>query len=277
MSSPDFEKNFLRYINDTLEHLIEGRYKKHEITAVPDNPLADGIVRKLESLAHDLEKIQERANRLSNGKIEPDAADETELCSGQIRGLLSLIEKRLAELEKTSSTEAMTGMLNKRAGMLSMEKRLLESEAEEEHCLAFIDLDGLKQINDSFGHQAGDLFIISMAGIISSSIRRTDIAARYGGDEFLVFFVRCNKNAAEEKMLEMQGALHRLNISVAYPYNMSFSWGIASSKLDHPLDIWEMVYLADRRMYANKRYSHDAGSSMSVRRIQAFADKLQPE
>lgn len=276
MSSPDFDNNFLHYINDALEQLIQGRYQ-HEMAAAPDDPLAHGIVRKLESLACDLEKIQRRAHRSCSGKIDSGAAEEAGQNADYTKGLLSLVEKRLAELEETSSIDDMTGMLNRRTGMLAMEKRLLESGGEEEHCLAFIDLDRLKQINDSFGHQAGDLFIMSVAGVISSSIRRTDIATRYGGDEFLVFFENRCKKFAEGKMLEMRGALHRLSVGTACLYDMSFSWGIASSKLDNPLDIWEMVYLADKRMYANKRRSRAVSASMSRHRIQAFAEHPQSE
>lgn len=68
---------------------------------------------------------------------------------------------------------------------------LLEASCGETHTLAFLDLDGLKKVNDCLGHEEGDHYITAVSDILRTSIRNTDILCRYGGDEFLIVFRNC--------------------------------------------------------------------------------------
>jgi len=248
------DKSFLNYVDDALENLLHGSCPGAMTTgAWHDNPVANKIINKLEKLAHNLREIQELVLRLDESKPEPEASGGRSR-SMQLQNLLSFMERRVSELEESSATDAMTGMLNRNAGVRAIEKRLSEVTPGEECSLVFIDLDNLKQINDTFGHKEGDLFITCVTEIISSSIRCSDIAVRYGGDEFLILFTGCDRNAAEKRMREMYGALNKHNEDAAYPYHMGYSYGIATVASGRSANIWDMVHLADRMMYANKRH-----------------------
>ena len=87
------------------------------------------------------------------------------------------------------SIDSMTGVLNRKSGLGLLERELkLAKDNDKNLVISFIDVDGLKIINDTFGHEQGDKLLISVAEILKKSIRKTDFAIRMGGDEFLVVF-----------------------------------------------------------------------------------------
>lgn len=95
-------------------------------------------------------------------------------------------EKRLIELENTASRDSMTQLLN-RFGYWERVRKLLHSgDSEKKLGIVFIDIDKLKQINDTLMHKEGDRALKQISELISSSIRSRDIAVRYGGDEFVI-------------------------------------------------------------------------------------------
>lgn len=101
--------------------------------------------------------------------------------------------RRLEELERTSQTDALTGLLNRR-GLETQYKRLSSSSG---FALIAIDLDGFKQVNDAHGHPAGDLVLVETAARLNSAVRATDLVCRTGGDEFIIV-VAAGKRQTEE-------------------------------------------------------------------------------
>ncbi|WP_159314374.1 GGDEF domain-containing protein, partial [Klebsiella pneumoniae] len=103
-----------------------------------------------------------------------------------------MLEKLRLENKKLNylvSIDSMTGVLNRKSGLGLLERELkLAKDNDENLVISFIDVDGLKIINDTFGHEQGDKLLISVAEILKESIRKTDFAIRMGGDEFLVVF-----------------------------------------------------------------------------------------
>ncbi len=89
--------------------------------------------------------------------------------------------------EERSEIDPLTGVLNRSAFVMQMEQALQASKPEEMHALLMLDIDDFKNVNDTYGHAAGDQVLVELTNRISSILRRSDLVGRVGGDEFLVF------------------------------------------------------------------------------------------
>ncbi len=159
-----------------------------------------------------------------------------------------LTEEKLSE---SANFDSLTGTLNRRAG-LNMLKALHESEGEEPNCIAFIDVDGLKAVNDSFGHAEGDNYLRIVANALTSSVRSSESVIRYGGDEFFILFKNCTLENARRVMLRMVEKLEALNHKKLKPYNISFSYGVEVFGEDEEDSPEALLHSADSKMYRHK-------------------------
>ncbi len=118
-------------------------------------------------------------------------------------------EARIAELERTATTDELTRVLNRR-GFVSEFRRALGRARRhgEEGVLIYLDLDGFKPVNDSFGHAAGDEVLRRVGLILNESVREADSVARIGGDEFCVLLVNTSCYEGIKRAEELN---HRLN------------------------------------------------------------------
>ena len=120
--------------------------------------------------------------------------------------------------------------------------------------IAFIDANRFKQINDSFGHPAGDAVLREIARAIKDCIRKTDILIRYGGGEFLLLFPKLSEEILERKMQEISEAVENIRIADYPELRLSISIGGVTGV--HP--ITEAIRQADLHMYAQKQaYNHE--------------------
>ncbi len=120
--------------------------------------------------------------------------------------------------------------------------------------IAIIDANRFKQVNDSFGHPAGDAVLQEIARAIQACIRKTDILIRYGGDEFLLLFPKMSEEILERKMQEISKAVEDIRIADYPELRLSISIGGVTGV--HP--ITEAIRQADLRMYAQKQtYNHE--------------------
>lgn len=120
--------------------------------------------------------------------------------------------------------------------------------------IAIIDANRFKQVNDSFGHPAGDAVLREIARAIKGCIRKTDILIRYGGDEFLLLFPKMSEEILERKMQEISEAVENIRIADYPELRLSISIGGVTGV--HP--ITEAIRQADLRMYAQKQaYNHE--------------------
>jgi diguanylate cyclase (GGDEF)-like protein len=161
---------------------------------------------------------------------------------------------RVSELSEMASRDEMTGLYNRRHFYEVAEAELARAQARRDTLsILLLDLDGLKTINDEYGHGVGDIIITSLAGIISRHIRGSDVAARLGGDEFGIIMAGTDKRGAfalaqrlwaemESKPLYENGTTE-LMVSVSIGV-AGYPWG--GDSLD------EMLHWADADMYANK-------------------------
>lgn len=166
---------------------------------------------------------------------------------------ISLWKKQETTLIHTATTDPLTKTYSRRAGIEALENIVAYSEKDDNHCIAFIDLDGLKIINDIFGHQEGDRAIKSISNVLMANVREKDIVFRYGGDEFVIVFTKCTKMLAEKALQRMYSKINVLNESGAYPYLLSFSHGIMEINPEDMHDIESVINSVDQLMYENKK------------------------
>ena len=129
------------------------------------------------------------------------------------------------------------------------ETYLIHMEGME--CVEIIDVNQFKQVNDTYGHPAGDVVLRDIAAAIKSCIRSSDILVRYGGDEFLLLFPKMSENDMAEKNKRIKEAVANI-VFTEYP-TLHLSVSIGGVCGVHP--IMEAIRQADKRMYENKRTS----------------------
>ncbi len=175
-------------------------------------------------------------------------------------GLSDITKLKEAEevLKKYASVDEMTGFLNKRTGMLVLENVFNRERAETgELSICFIDIDGLKMVNDSYGHEEGDFYIKTVSQVIFYSTSSQDAKFRYGGDEFILILDKCERKGAEAVIARINNNLKSVSDKAAKPYPMHMSYGIAVLNEELVETFEELLSIADKRMYENKKINKD--------------------
>lgn len=167
---------------------------------------------------------------------------------------------RKARVRYFSEYDEMTGIFNRRAGLdrLSRGERR-KRNGETRVCLCFIDVNGLKEVNDTLGHEAGDELIVTVADVVKDSIRDGDYLVRMGGDEFLIVFEGTDEETAEKVWKRIVGTFDRINAEEGRAYPIGVSHGIAELGPDDSID--DVIHEADNRMYEEKRAMKSQGTT----------------
>lgn len=163
------------------------------------------------------------------------------------------LQQANVEISKLSVTDPLTGLLNRRGFFASADLLLDSARAAGLECImAFVDLDGLKGVNDTLGHLAGDEMIVRVADALRSIVREDDLLARVGGDEFCALVVQ-PRSGGVDLPARLMASLDESNSSNDLRYRLAASIGTASSTdLPEPT-IDGLLLLADERMYEHKR------------------------
>lgn len=119
--------------------------------------------------------------------------------------------------------------------------------------LFFADIDGMKGINDKFGHKEGDKALINTAKIFVQTFRISDIISRIGGDEFAILAVDIDNKALDSLRNRFNKFLNYLNCRKRQKYCLSVSIGFATYDPYNPSSLDELMFTADRSMYENKK------------------------
>lgn len=158
-----------------------------------------------------------------------------------------------AELGALALTDALTGLCNRRGFLALAERQLkLARRAGRWMLLFFIDMDGLKGINDSFGHLEGDLALVRTAKALQMTFRDSDIVARIGGDEFAALAIEASDYGEAVITARLEENLAALSPPDA-GYSLSVSVGAARFDPDRGATIGQLLALADGAMYRRKR------------------------
>lgn len=156
-----------------------------------------------------------------------------------------------ANLENLSLTDDLTGLYNRKGFLALVEHRVkLAYRSGDAFCVAFVDLDGLKQINDRFGHQEGNRALMDTAGVLRDCFRESDVIARLGGDEFAIFVGEADDRQIANRI---QHKLAARNAASRVDYRLSLSVGIVSGNPAKRSNIETLLAEADQLMYQQKR------------------------
>jgi diguanylate cyclase (GGDEF)-like protein len=164
------------------------------------------------------------------------------------------LEKTNERLRNLSLTDELTG-LNNRRGFMILANGLLKFSRRANHplCLLYIDMDCLKQINDTFGHAHGDTALTHFAHILTETFRDSDVVARMGGDEFAVLTIDAAEDSLRAIQARLQSNVDTHNLESAHGYTLSFSLGIIQVDLNSTFTVDSLLGQADEAMYAHKR------------------------
>jgi two-component system cell cycle response regulator len=174
-----------------------------------------------------------------------------------MRSIRYSIERKhlMSELQKQSVRDDLTGLYNRRGFFALAEKQMKLCEREKRRVWFIVaDLDGLKEINDTFGHDAGDQALKDMADIFGETFRAADIIGRIGGDEFAIVAPERTPAAFEEiitnRIKDIIDVFTRMS---GRPYTLSISFGMVCKEPESLHSLEEMLAEADKGMYRQKR------------------------
>jgi diguanylate cyclase (GGDEF)-like protein/PAS domain S-box-containing protein len=165
-------------------------------------------------------------------------------------------------IEALTFVDDLTGLYNRRGfSMFALQQIRLAARTGQNLVLVSVDLDGLKRINDSFGHNEGDRAIHELAVILRRGFRETDVIARFGGDEFVVLATENEGLGAESTLERLAERMSLRNRRGDLPWTLSASFGWTRIDPRNAPPLQELLAIADARMYEAKRASHGAAGA----------------
>ena len=183
-----------------------------------------------------------------------DAADKALTAASDAQHRIAELRERIAHLEKLAITDELTGLLNRRGFETELQRTLaLASRYEEPGLLVYVDLDGFKLVNDTYGHAAGDAVLQRVARLLTDNLRCTDFVGRLGGDEFALLLPRTSRKRGANRIQ----ALSRLLDPVAVSWKgetimVRASLGVQTYGGDNDVDGARLLSRADASMYQSK-------------------------
>jgi diguanylate cyclase (GGDEF)-like protein len=165
------------------------------------------------------------------------------------------LQQSLQRVEELAATDPLTGLYNRRHFSRVLEQSFAEAQRyEKDLACVMIDMDGFKQLNDSFGHQVGDQLLVIAGKVIGANMRRMDIAARYGGDEFVLLLPHATAEDATAVAQRISDEFAAASSGVTKrPSGVTMSIGISSIRHSNPSGADQLVAQADAALYKAKQ------------------------
>lgn len=157
---------------------------------------------------------------------------------------------RYRETEMEAASDWLTGLPTRRAFMAKISRLSLESSKDDMLAVMMIDLDFFKAVNDNYGHQVGDSFLIAVASGCREVLRSQDICCRYGGEEILVFLPGADESTALAAAERIRDRISRLHIIEAPELRITVSVGVSAGTFEQ--DFRELIRYADEALYMAK-------------------------
>lgn len=164
---------------------------------------------------------------------------------------LTELQEKLKEL---TVTDDLTGLNNRRGFLARAAERMAVARRTRENLkLIFADVDGLKKINDQFGHAAGSQVINDTAEILRDSFRQSDVISRWGGDEFVILLSQAVITSSDVVIKRIGKKIAAFNARSTRPYKLAVSLGVEPTDLDSDVALNAVIAEADKSMYEHKR------------------------
>ena len=239
----------------------------------PINPSAVGVVKPAARKARTAKDVKSAPVRTVNDVTSIMDIPENEMTPKVRAAIMSLMEEvehlreelkhsrsRVERLEQLADQDALAPIANRRAFVREMSRVMAFSQRYgTASSVLYFDVDGLKAINDTHGHMAGDAMLLAVAKVLVDNIRGSDFVGRLGGDEFGVLLAQADTAGANEKAATLAKAVADQEFiwdGVVLP--LSLSYGAYSFKPGE--DVTTALANADKAMYQNKRRSKAADS-----------------
>jgi len=183
------------------------------------------------------------------------ASDGTVMSFAEVCRDISLRRELERKLREAATTDELTGLLNRRGFFTTAEHQLRVAHREKRPmALLYLDLNNMKEINDRFSHQQGDLALQDTADLLRKTFRESDIITRLGGDEFAVLFDNPPGAAIEQVVSShLQENVAAFTARGERPYQLSFSTGVAYYDPAERGSLQELMAKADALMYRHKQ------------------------
>jgi diguanylate cyclase (GGDEF)-like protein len=183
-----------------------------------------------------------------------DVADAERLVEeiDRLRVQVAQLKERVEQLDRLAHEDPLINLPNRRGFMRELE-RLIDRAQRYGHAAAmlFVDLDGLKMINDTFGHRAGDEALIQVADMLRRGVRRSDVVARIGGDEFGILLENADEDNAHETANRLADQICGCEF-VQQGASLPLSVAIGVGMIDGEESPEEVMARADEEMYRRK-------------------------
>lgn len=162
------------------------------------------------------------------------------------------LEDRVRMLDELAYQDPLVSIPNRRGFLRELESSIARvSRYGENAAMLFVDIDGLKQINDSFGHQAGDEALIQVAKALVNGVRKSDCVARLGGDEFGILLAHADEESANETARRLTSVIESCELRFnGYTLPLGVAIGVAMIAASDTSD--SIMARADRAMYREK-------------------------
>jgi two-component system cell cycle response regulator len=261
----DFRLTHVTSLQEAIDRLSVDGAVTHAVLldlGLPDETGLDTLRRILPSAGRSSVVVITGVNDEQLGVSAVQEGAQDYLVKGQVdgrslrRALRYAIERQgiQTELRGLSMKDDLTGLLNRRGFLLLAQQQL---RAARRHGGAFVlgllDLDGLKQINDTLGHVAGDRAIAEMADLLRGCFRQRDLLARLGGDEFAVLATDAGQQGEVVLRARVTAALQAANARSNRPYEIGCSMGFLRCLSAETASIQERLQRADALMYEEKK------------------------
>ena len=169
-----------------------------------------------------------------------------------------LLQDAIVRLNNVWSYDALTQLYN-RAGFFYEAKTILEilKLQDSKIFVLFSDVDGLKNVNDTQGHEAGDILIKTMAECFKENLTSDMLAMRYGGDEFVIFGSYEDEMEIQYLIDSIHASIERRNFSRKYSFTLSTSIGISKYRAQEVTELSDLIEIADMKMYEQKKLKRE--------------------
>ena len=194
-------------------------------------------------------------------KVAINAIQNMQEYEEKVESLFTAMEKEIdsqkttqEEMDAIAITDELTGLHN-RHGFMPLAEQYLKSLKRDNYItyILYADIDSMKYINDTYGHQEGDSVIKTVADILKEIYRESDMVARIGDDEFVVVPVGFTESGVELINNRLQEKLDEVNSAAGKEYTISISYGLAEYNPESPCSVEDLLAQAEKLMYKQKK------------------------